>query len=109
MALARRQFLAALAGLGAAAVFDPHRVIFDMGRRLWLPQPANLLLESSVDAIQLEALAKEIPDLIFRNESVYSYFKRQAELAQAISGASPILGVRPFRVPQWQPVMSPSE
>lgn len=33
----RRSFISGLIRVGAFAAFDPHRVIFDMGRKLWLP------------------------------------------------------------------------
>jgi hypothetical protein len=34
----RRSFISGLIRVGAFAAFDPHRVIFDMGRGLFLPQ-----------------------------------------------------------------------
>src|SRR5579871_4169127 len=38
----RRTFIRGLIGVAAAAAFDPHRVIFDFGRKLYLPAP-NLI------------------------------------------------------------------
>ena len=34
----RRNFLAGLIAAPVVAAFNPHRAIFDLGRRLWLPE-----------------------------------------------------------------------
>lgn len=38
----RRNFLGVLGAGAAVAAFNPHRVIFDMGRKLWTPAPWTL-------------------------------------------------------------------
>lgn len=61
---------------------------------------ANPLLESAVQAIELDAFSKDIPDLIAHEDGVYSYFKNNATIIP-ISNVTQAGGIaRPsFRVP----------
>jgi hypothetical protein len=58
------------------------------------------LLEAAVEAVELDAFAKEIPDLVFHGTSAYSMFKAEATKIP-VSNQSNAGGVqRPsFRVP----------
>lgn len=61
---------------------------------------ANPLQESAVQAIELDAFSKDIPDLIAHDDSVYSFFKNNATIIP-VSNVTAAGGVtRPsFRVP----------
>lgn len=61
---------------------------------------ANPLLESAVQAIELDAFSKDIPDLIMHDDTVYSFFKNNATIIP-VSNVTAAGGVsRPsFRVP----------
>ena len=41
----RRSFISGLIRVGACVAFDPHRVIFDMGRKLFLPEHWSFISE----------------------------------------------------------------
>jgi hypothetical protein len=64
------------------------------------------LNEAAVQAIELEAFAKEIPDLILADNSLYRYFKNQdridiLDVSQWSGDIMNIEGKRPaFRIPQ---------
>lgn len=61
---------------------------------------ANPLVESAVQAIELDAFSKDIPDLIAHDDGVYSFFKNNATIIP-VSNVTAAGGVtRPsFRVP----------
>lgn len=60
----------------------------------------SALLEAAVEAVELDAFAKEIPDLVFQGTTAYSLFKAEAKHVP-VSNQSNAGGVqRPsFRVP----------
>jgi hypothetical protein len=47
MFMNRRSFISGLIRVGAFAAFDPHRVIFDFGRKLFVPMPISFKLYGS--------------------------------------------------------------
>lgn len=91
----RRRFLGSLVGAAVApSLVWPFRKFF-------LPsiiQPTlaetfaynGTLLESSIEAIELEAFAREIPDLLYRDSPLYSYLKSRKPCP---------IGSREFRIP----------
>ena len=75
----RRAFLGLLGAGVAVAAFDPHRVIFDMGRKLWTPEPLvgfgipyhqNDATTGTWLNLELEKVRNEIP-LMFRRVDLF--------------------------------------
>ena len=62
--ITRRGFLTGLLAGGAALAFDPHRVIFDMGRGLYVPKPIDYRnLVNELNALTREYIQPQLADM----------------------------------------------
>jgi hypothetical protein len=60
----------------------------------------NPLLESSVEAIEVEAFSEKIPDLVYKGKTTYSLFKKSAHTVKVSNETSAGGTARPsFRIP----------
>lgn len=90
MTTTRRRFLQLLgiAPVVAAEVFDPHRVIFDMGRSLvWTPPPVEIVavgptvqLLDQLNAITQQYIDKAIVDVFYAPSPAYEAIMRNRKL-----------------------------
>jgi hypothetical protein len=102
----RRGFLRSMLGVAAVTALPsevfPFRKIFLPPMPKWfgvdwgfgestVVVTRSVLDEACIEAIELEAFAKEIPDLIFRSTSLYKAFKKKGPISSRINSA--------FRVP----------
>ena len=81
----RRGFLAAILGTAAATALPSEVWPF---RKIFLPAAQTIIIPgvelnplsiAAVEAIELEVFAKGIPDLLYKGNSMYHFFKKRAQ------------------------------